>query len=165
MIGRGRTSMPDMTDALVKLRSWLLTYRQSLDEIFSAPPSTRSDCREYFSNLLLCLAQLYALSLMIARDLSETEIPGVRSEGLPISGNAGREHSLRIAFGARLASLRCWRYFDPEPVLPVRADLHVLEDYLNDFTLHLPEIHEETFRLEDYMNILLIVPLNMPLQV
>lgn len=147
-----------MNEVLGKLTSQLLEYRRSLDEIYSSPLSSRSAFRRYLSNLLICLAEIYASSLAAASKLSQAEIPRDQVKGFLVRSNVGREQTLRTEFRNRLVSVRAWRHFAPEPELSVRADLHALQDYLNEFTLHLPEIYEESFRLEEYAKVLLNRP-------
>jgi hypothetical protein len=59
-----------------------------------------------------------------------------------------RERNLREKFRERLESSPCWIHFKPQNPSSADTGLKTLQDYIEKFTLHLPEIYEETLRVE-----------------
>ena len=59
---------------------------------------------------------------------------------------------MRPKFRTRLESLHCWAQFQPESEFAAENQLRVLEDYINNLALHLPEIYGETFNMERCVN-------------
>lgn len=60
-----------------------------------------------------------------------------------------REKSLRENLLQRLESSTCWsRCFKPENSFSELTGLRSRQDYIDKLTLHLPEIYEESFRVE-----------------
>jgi hypothetical protein len=135
------------------LISNLKAYRSAMDRLFSLPLARPSDCRKYFLNLLICVTRLYLDVLVLSNELSKGSVPR-RTTALrrpePISVDADRFMKLREHFRERLDSLQCWEYFQPEIPFSELTGLRTRSDYLNSFTLHLPEIYEETVRAEKY---------------
>jgi len=66
-----------------------------------------------------------------------------------------REKDLRERFHRALESSPHWKYFVPENPFSDHTGLRTLDDYLNGFKHHLPEIYEETFRIESCIKIFL----------
>jgi len=139
----------------------LKAYRAVMDRIFSRSLARPRDCRKYFLNLLICVTRLYLDYLTLSKELSRTAVPRkTNSSRQRDSGgfDAGRfmrsrEHALsearvRWRFKDRLNSLQCWEYFQPEMPFSELTGLRTRSDYFDSFTLHLPEIYEETIRAE-----------------
>ncbi len=132
-----------------KLALDLATYRATMERIFSWKLSRPRDCRKYFLELLLSASQLYLDYLWVLNTMPKLEkvaraIPGTEL----LESDIRREALLRQRFRERLESLPCWACFEPENAFAEYTGLWTLEDYINSFALHLPEIHEETFRVE-----------------
>ena len=135
----------------------LVHYRETLDRIFSKPPKSPNELQRYFFDLLVCTSQLYLDYLFVLKDSSsyETKRTRVRSQKLP-KADIHREKDLRERFQLALASSPHWKYFAPEEnAFSDEIGLRTLDDYLHSFSLHLPEIYEETFRIESFIKIFL----------
>jgi len=140
-----------------RLDSSLRAYRDAFDRIFSSPIVGPSEGKRYFFNLLLCATQLYLASLQVLDAISRGEIHTVRSARIGNRDLYGieREVALRDQFRTRLRSLPCWNHFDPRIPFSDLTGLRTLDDYLDSFSLHLPEIYEETLRVEKYTKTLI----------
>ncbi len=57
---------------------------------------------------------------------------------------------MRQQFKERLRLLSCWSSFTAENAFSQFTNLRKLDDYLNSFALHLPEVYEQTFSAERY---------------
>jgi hypothetical protein len=126
-------------------------YRAAMERIFSRKLSKPRHCRQYFFEVLVNSSRLYLDYLLITKDLPELEKLSKTDAKRPLNPhNTSRETLLRRRFRERLKSLPCWSYFLPENPFSKYTGLWKLEDYINSFALHLPEIHEETLWVEGY---------------
>ncbi len=151
-----------MANAKIKmLISNLQAYRSAMDRLFSRPLARPSDCRKYFLDLLVCVARLYLDTLVLSDELSKSRVAtksNVPCRPDSVDVDVDRFMILRQRFRERLESLQCWEYFQPECPFSELTGLRTHTDYLNSFTLHLPEIYEETLRAEKYAQALLKTP-------
>lgn len=127
----------------------MVGYREAVDRVVPAASTNPADWRRHFFEILICASQLYLGYLLVVRDLTALETVSSKS------GSSGhvrvdtvREKNLREKLKQELESSPCWGYFKPDNPLSEFTGLRNLQDYLDRFTLHLPEIYEETFRLE-----------------
>jgi len=134
---------------LEKLVSHLVAYRVVMERIFSEPLSGPDECREYFFELLISASTLYLDYLLVLRELSKVHARR-RTASDFIKPDIQREASLRRRFTERIQSLPSWKGFQPEMAFSEYTGLRNLTDYLHSFTVHLPEIYEETFSAEQY---------------
>jgi hypothetical protein len=148
-----------MKTPLTKLKSNLAAYRKTVDTIFSEPPSNSDDLREYFREVLIAVSRLYLDYLFLTKKSStfETVSSRMSRRGLPKT-DIHREQAFRQRFRDRLETCTLWVDFIPENPFSEDTGLHTLQDYINRFTLHLPEIYEETFRVEECTKRFLVTP-------
>jgi hypothetical protein len=104
--------------------------------------------------MLASTSQLYLDYVLIRSDMPKLEKLSRRArrvepfEAYIDRASINRETVLRRQFRKQLESLNCWSYFEPDNAFSEHTGLHTLQDYINNFALHLPEIYEETFRVE-----------------
>jgi len=125
-------------------------FRAAMDVIFSSELSEASACRKYFLTLLICLSRLYLRYLSIVDDLPSLEAVSSEFDMSLLKKDVPREALVRQRFKERLQSSSCWSSFAPENAFSQLTNLHTLANYISSFALHLPEIYEETFRVEQY---------------
>ncbi len=136
---------------LDKLVFDLNTYRVTMERIFSRKLSRPRECRRYFLQVLVSASQLYLDHVVVMNDMPKLEEVSLRAPEIkPLTTNLDRQGLLRQRFRDRLDSLPCWSLFLPEKAFSECTKLRTLEDYINIFAHHLPEVHEETFRVEEY---------------
>ena len=160
MTGRTRISRRSVTTDIKQLVSNLRTYRSTLNSLLSAPLVRPRDCRAYLRRVHVCTSQLYLDTLLIGPKLLELRLSKNKgtSDELNVRANVQREKDFRRQFKKRIHSRKCWKHFAPETPFSELTGLRTAPDYLNNFALHLPEIHEETFRLEQYAKRFLQAP-------
>jgi hypothetical protein len=134
----------------------LVRFRETTDRIFSKPPKNPAELRRYFFDMLVCTSQLYLDYLFVLKDSPSYEANRTEAHGQKLIGaNNQREIELRKRFQRALASSPHWKHFVPENPFSDETGLRTLDDYLHRFSHHLPEIYEETFRIESYIKIFL----------
>ena len=148
--------LESMSEQLQNLILDLVYYRKTLVQIFSKPAKTPTDLRQYFFDLLVCTSQLYLDYLLVLKDSTsyETKKTKFPRKKFPVA-DIHHEKDLRERFRRALESSPHWEHFIPENPFADETGLHTLDDYLHRFTLHLPEIYEETFRIETDLKIFL----------
>lgn len=141
------------------------SYRVAIDRLFSWKLARPRDCRRYFGGLLTTMSRLYLDSLIVKK-----EIPALRAFCHPIGPGAAprdvwgaqrfaeiaskqvlTEKVLRQRLNERLASRLCWSFFEPRVPFAESIRLETLQDYLDSFGLHLPEIYSGTLQVESYV--------------
>jgi hypothetical protein len=129
----------------------LANYRESLDRIFSDSIREPEDCRRYFFDLLISVSQLYLDYLLLTKESpffvtvqAETAIQSRPKVDIQ------REAILRRQLRNQLESWPFWVHFEPKNAFSQDTGLYKLDDYIQKFCVHLPEIYEETFRLEEW---------------
>lgn len=138
-----------MSEQLQNFIPQLVGYRETLDQIFSKPSKTPNDLQRYFFDLLVCTSQLYLDHLFVLKDSPSYEIRQTKiSRQKHPAADFHREKDLRERFHRALESSPHWKHFIPENPFSDETGLHTLDDYLHRFSHHLPEIYEETFRIE-----------------
>lgn len=138
-----------MLDQLKKLQLDLVSYREAVDEIFSLSPATPRAWQQRLFEILVCTSQLYLDYLLVVRNLPALD--AVSSKGSSsdlVRADVLRERNLREKLKHELESSPPWNHFRPENSFSEFTGLRSLQDYMDQFTLHLPEIYEETFRAE-----------------
>jgi hypothetical protein len=138
----------NMSEQLDKLAERLTNYRATMDRLFSENPVTPCECRRYFFDLLVSVANLYANTISVAEEVRSSSISS-RAPKTDDDPKIGRvdEDALRGRFRERLQSFP-WSCFVAENAFSVFTGLNTTEDYLRRFSLHLPEIYTESLRLE-----------------
>jgi|UPI00037BBCC4 hypothetical protein len=137
-----------MSEQLDKLVEHLTNYRATMDRLFSGDSVTPCECRRYFFDLLVSVANLYANTISAAEELRVSSTPShapKTDQDAKIESIA--EDALRRRFRERLQSFP-WSSFEAENAFSVFTGLNTTEDYLRRFSLHLPEIYTESLRLE-----------------
>lgn len=136
-----------MRDQLENLCADLVAYRAAVNRVYSSKLSRSRDCRRYLVDVLVCATRLYLDSLSLTKALSSVEsMPGASLIGI----DRRRYASFRKRFRERLRSRPAWAFFRPEIPFAEFIGLRTLESYLENFGLHIPEVYEETFRVEQY---------------
>lgn len=100
--------------------------------------------------LLIATSELYLDCLLVLRVLPS--LHGHAVDGAEVTkdaGDASREMHLRQHLRGTLDGSRSWSYLDLKHPL-AEDNLATQEDYINNYALHLPEIHEETYQVEQY---------------
>jgi len=139
-----------MNNQLEKLQLDLVSYREAVDKIFSPALTKPTDGQQCFREILICASQLYLDYLLVMKNLPAME--AVSSKG--VSGRVRgvdtfRQNTLRERLKKRLESSACWsRDFQAENAFSELTGLRSRRDYIDRFRLHLPEIYEESFRVE-----------------
>lgn len=137
-----------MLNRLETLQVDVVQYRQAVDKIFSLSLMTSDRWQACFKEILLCTARLYLDYLLITNDMPELEgLCGKATANRSVSTDWRREKKLREELTLRLGSSE-WPGFVPENAFSDLTGFGTVQDYANSFTLHLPEIYEETFRIE-----------------
>ncbi len=144
-----------MSNRINELKDCSSAYRAIVDRIFSTSLSGPHECRQYFFDLLLIVSRLYLASILLVDELSNVKGVKDRSTSPLPSTNVARFIESARHFRERLESLACWKYFRPMRGVPEAAGLVTVKDYQDSFTLHLPEIYEETFQIDQYVEKLL----------
>jgi hypothetical protein len=130
------------------LPSNLSRYRKTVDQIFSPDLSNPTDWQRYFFDVLLCTSQLYLDYLLLQKAESQLGAISRKTKHRTRGTDTKRESLLRRLYRERLESSTHWTHFIPENPFSDSTGLRTNEDYINEFALHLPEIYEETFRVE-----------------
>jgi hypothetical protein len=127
-----------------------------LKRIFNRKLSRPRDAARYFFDILVSASTLYSDHLTLrAQDSSPAKKDLVSREApLPRLRNfkprsAAIEGGLRRRFRKRLEVLQGWSEFQPRNYFFNENQLRTREDYIDNLTLHLPEIYGETISLED----------------
>jgi hypothetical protein len=139
-----------MFDQLKKLQIDLIGYREAVDHIFSSAPNPKS-WQECFFEILLRTSQLYVDYLLVMKTLPALEAVSSKG-GSNGQGRANilREENLRENLQRELESSPCWtHHFKPQNPFSELTGLRSRRDYIDRITLHLPEVYEETFRVEE----------------
>ena len=138
-----------MYNQLEKLRLDLVSYREAVDQIFSSTPTKPTDWQQRFFEILICASQLYLDYLLVVRDLPALETASSKgSSSRRFRVDTLREKNFREKLRQVLESSPCWIHFKPDNPFSEFTGLRNLQDYIARFTLHLPEVYEETFRVE-----------------
>ena len=138
-----------MSAQLEKLLVDLASYRQAVDQIFSPLLKGPKEWRERLFEVLICTSQLYLDYLLIIKSLPIMEVISSESGSSNfVRTNLVRERNLRERLKHKLESSRPWSGFRPENPFSGITGLCSRQDYIDRFTLHLPEIYEETFQVE-----------------
>jgi hypothetical protein len=132
-----------MFDQLEKLQLDTASYRESVDKIFSAVPLSLGDWQRYFFDVLICASQLYLDYLLVTKELPTLEAVSKASTYDSFEADIGRESILRKRLREKLESSPHWTHFSPENPFSEVTGLRTLQDYIDSFALHLPEIYEE----------------------
>lgn len=138
-----------MNSQLEKLQLDLVSYRKAVDNIFSSALAKPTDWQQCLKEILICASQLYLDYLLVMKNIPAME--AVSSKGVSglVRVDTLREKTLREKLQQELESSACWsRHFQPENSFSESTGLRSRRDYTDKFTLHLPEIYEESFRVE-----------------
>jgi hypothetical protein len=93
--------------------------------------------------------QLYLDYLLVMKNLPAMENVSSKGGSGRVRVDALREKNLREKLQQELASSSCWNHhFNPENSFSELTGLRSRRDYTDRLTLHLPEIYEESFRVE-----------------
>jgi hypothetical protein len=138
-----------MYSQVEKLPSDLASYRKTIDQIFSATFTSPRDWQRYFFEVLICVSQLYLDYLVVMKESPTFETISSEAFRLDIvRADISRETTFREKFRAQLESSPHWTHFKGENAFSKLTGLQTLQDYIDTFALHLPEIYEESFRVE-----------------
>ena len=138
-----------MHSKLEKLQLDLVSYREAVDQILSLGLITPRHWQQCFLDILICTSQLYLDYLLVTKSLPDLEAAASESEDSDlVSTDVTREMRLRAELKHKLTSSSPWLGFTPENPFSNLTGLSKLQDYVNSLTLHLPEIYEETIRVE-----------------
>ena len=123
-------------------------YRANFAELSNAFSKDLSPRVELFE-LLISTSQLYLDCLLFLRDLSALNENTTDADVPEHDSNISREIELRRQFRSVLQNSKSWGYLDIKHPMS-SDDLQTREDYIDNYSLHLPEIHEETYTIERY---------------
>ena len=138
-----------MNNQLEKLQLDLVSYREAVDNVFSSALATPADWQQCSSEILICASRLYLDYLLVMKNLPAMEVVSSKGDGGLVRVDALREKALRDNLRQRLESSTCWSHnFKPENSFSELTGLRSRRDYTDKLTLHLPEIYEESFRVE-----------------
>jgi hypothetical protein len=140
-----------MLDQLEKLQIDLSGFREAVDRIFSPTLITPESWQACFQEILISASKLYLDYLLVMKNLSAMEIASSKSSSTGhLRVDTLRERNLRERLKHELQSSHSWNHFRPQNPFSGLTGLHTTQDYTDRLTLHLPEIYEETFRVEAY---------------
>lgn len=134
-------------------------YRAAVDSIFSGEVVNPSDWRRCLFDIQICVARLQLDRLIVHKEFEEMQAapPTSPSPAIPKT-DVSREMELRHRIKHRLEASPVWTQFNANNPMAELFGLRSVENYLQNFALHLPEIYEETFRIEELALLLLAVP-------
>jgi hypothetical protein len=148
-----------MKDQFTKLLTGLLGYRDAVDQIFSLQLAEPESWRLAFLNILICTSQLYLDYLIVMRDSAVFESLSSANSREDFPGiDIKRERALREQLQEHLELRLPWIRFSAGDGLSELSGLKAPQDYINSLGLHLPEIYEETFRVESCLTRLIAKP-------
>lgn len=141
-----------MNNQLEKLQLDLVSYREAVDKVFSSALAKPTDWQQCFREILICASQLYLDYLLVMKTLPAMEAAvASKGSGGRVRVDTFREKTLREKLQQRLESSTCWNHhFKPENSFSELTGLRSRRDYTDKLTLHLPEIYEESFRVETF---------------
>ena len=140
-----------MYEQLERLPLDLAAYRAAVDQLVSSALMTPRGWQQLFLEISICASQLYLDYLLVAKALPEIDSVSLAVKGIDhVPVDALREKRLREKLKHELESSPSWNHFKAENPFSELTGLRSLQDYTEKFTLHLPEIYEETFRAEVY---------------
>ncbi len=138
-----------MFDQLETLQMDLVHYREAVDQIFSPTLTTPSDWQQSLLEISIYSSRLYLDYLLVRKTFPELDGVSSAVDGIGhVPADALREKRLREKLKHKLESSPSWSHFRPENPFSELTGLRTVRDYTDRFTLHLPEIYEETFRAE-----------------
>lgn len=138
-----------MNNQLDNLQDDLMGYRQALDQLFSSKLTTPKGWQECFSEILICVVRLYLDYLLVMKNVPGMEVVSSKDNSALIQCDLLREKALREKLQQMLESSTCWvHHFEPDNPFSELTGLRSRRDYTDRLTLHLPEIYEESFRVE-----------------
>lgn len=138
-----------MTYQLDSLKVALVTYREALERMLTPSLTTPEHWQQCYLGVLIATARLYLEYLLFTQFLPHMEaIASDKAPMHPLCSDTAREAKLRSDLALTLNSSTSWNYFQSENAFSRLTGLQDKKDYIDRFTLHLPEIHEETFRVQ-----------------
>ena len=138
-----------MNSLLEKLQLDLVSYRAAVDKVFSLAIAKPADWQQGLREILICASQLYLDYLLVIKNLPAMEAISSNDDSGLIRADTLREKILREKLQQTLESSTCWNHdFKPENSFSELTGLWSRRDYTDKLTLHLPEIYEESFRVE-----------------
>ena len=138
-----------MNNQLEKLQRDLVSYREAVENVFSSALAKPTEWQQCFREILICASQLYLDYLLVMKNLPAMEAVSSKDDSDRVRVDTVREKILREKLQQRLESSTCWsHHFKPENSFSELTGLRSLRDYADKLTLHLPEIYEESFRVE-----------------
>jgi len=138
-----------MNNQLEKLQLDLVSYREAVDNVLSSALAKPTDCQQCFREILICASQLYLDYLLVMKNLPAMEAVSSKGDSGLVRLDTLRERTLREKLQQKLESSPCWsHHFKPENSFSELTGLRSRRDYTGKFSLHLPEIYEESFRVE-----------------
>lgn len=138
-----------MFDQLEKLQLDLADYREAVDDIFSSSLTEPAECQQRFREILICASRLYLDYQVVMKSLPDLEVFSSSATAPIFRVDTLREKALRGKLRQKLETSSCWSHrFNPENPFSELTGLRSRRDYTDRLSLHLPEIYEETFRVE-----------------
>ena len=138
-----------MKNQLEKLQLDSVSYREAVDNIFSLAIAKPMDWQQCFREILICATQLYLDYLLVIKNIPTMEAVSSKDDSCLIRADTLREKALREKLQQKLESSTCWNHdFKPVNSFSELTGLRSRQDYTEKLTLHLPEIYEESFRVE-----------------
>lgn len=138
-----------MNFQLERLERDTVSYRNAVDRLFSSASDSRRKWQRCLREILICASQLYLDYLLVREEVPAMEAVSLPGKAAPFRSDIARERFLRQRLQRKLESSACWRrQFTPENAFSAETGLRTLQDYTESLALHLPEIYEETFRVE-----------------
>lgn len=141
-----------MRDRLVELNVNLVRFRKAVEILLSHNLTTPQNWQSCFSEISISTALLYADYVVIVAAIRNAE-PMTSGEFIGENVQTDHVHELRLReeLKQRLEAPSSWPGFAPRNPFSKVTGLLTLNDYASSLILHLPEIYEETFRVEAYL--------------
>ena len=132
------------------LSEHLRQYRASADVLFERKIRTAGETQHYLFALLLSATRVYLDFLLVLEALPSLYSSSDRkTKTKPVRSDASREMAYRERYTTSLSELPLHK-FKPSGLAELTFKW-VHEDYFSALCLHVPEIYEETLRLEAYL--------------
>lgn len=141
-----------MNDQLVRLLETIASdsadYRGKMSVVIEAFRSD-SSARQAIFETLICTSRLYLDHLHFSQALPALQAIAIDLlDTTHYPSGVDRERALRKHLEDVLNRSLSWRLVDLKNTLAELVGLKTPQDYIDSFTLHLPEIHEETYTTE-----------------
>jgi hypothetical protein len=138
----------EMNPLLKRLDKHLTAYRTAIDRLCADRCPSVPDRLRCFAKVQVEVSRLYLDYRLFMQDRSKLEAVATRVRGARHLQWLRHEFDLRKQMEQTLEAWPHWASFEPENAFSQYTGLRTISDYIRSFALHLPEIYEESIRLQ-----------------